>query len=74
MENVLERDAMEREELLRIFFSLVSLLKMENLKQNFDALLGIEYSDCIGVVEDHMKQLKDKHCPIVIAGKNNQID
>lgn len=73
MESVLERDVVERKKLLQIFFSLLSVLKMENFQNNFGAELTIEYNDYIRVVEDHIKLLKEKHCPIVIAGKINQI-
>lgn len=74
MENVLERDVVERKELLRIFSSLLSVLKMENFQNNFGAELDIEYKDYKWDLEDHIKRLQKKHCPIVIAGKNDQIN
>lgn len=74
MENVLERDVVERKNLLPIFSSLLSVLKMENFQNNFGAELAIEYKDYKRDLEDHIKQLEKKHCPIVIAGKIDQIN
>lgn len=74
MVSVPERDLVMREELLDIFISADSLLKMTNFQKNFDAELTIEYKDYIGAVTNHIKQLQKKRCPIVIAGKINQID
>lgn len=71
MENVLERDVVERTELLRIFSSLLSVLKMENFQNNFDAELAIECKDYKRDLEDHIKRLQKKHCPIVIAGETS---
>lgn len=74
MEKVLERDVVERKELLRIFSSLLSVLKMEKFQINFGAELAIEYKDYKRDLEKHIKQLQKKHCPIVIAGKIDQIN
>lgn len=71
MENVLERDVVERKNLLPIFSSLLSVLKMENFQNNFGAELAIEYKDYKRDLEDHIKQLEKKHCPIVIAGETS---
>lgn len=74
MENVLERDVVERKELLRMFSSLLSVLKMENFQTNFHEELAIECKDYMRDLEDHIKRLQKKHCPIVIAGKIDQIN
>lgn len=71
MEKVLERDVVERKELLRIFSSLLSVLKMEKFQINFGAELAIEYKDYKRDLEKHIKQLQKKHCPIVIAGETS---
>lgn len=74
MVSVLEKDLVVREKLLDIFTSVVSMLNMANFQNNFGAELTIEYYNYIGVVENRMKQLQQKHCPIVIAGKINKVD
>lgn len=53
---------------------MLSVLKMENFQNNFGAELDIEYKDYKRDLEDHIKRLQKKHCPIVIAGENDQIN
>lgn len=50
------------------------MLQKANFQRNFDEELTIEYKEYVEVVENHMDQLQMKHCPIVVAGKIDQIN
>nr|XP_022303099.1 uncharacterized protein LOC111110781 [Crassostrea virginica] len=66
---MLERDAEMRKVISDIYTSILDMLKMKNFEENLGSEMTKEYNGYLETVRVHKKQLKRKHCAIVVAGE-----